>query len=382
MSLSPRAVVTLTFFAFGAMVGSNLGALPMIVKQASVSPFLFGAVAGTGMLANILMMSVGGYINRHYDHRSMLLMSLPLAFMLVFAGMVVNSVLTFCIATILFNMVLGITDLFMNAEAADVEQDLKRPVFSSFHASVFYGIASFAIISSLISTWLAPWSVCIVTSIPVAIAFGAIYVGLPKRSVSHQEAHAKPVKLPLRLLTFIGLALGFEVACELAAIQWAGQLLTANIPQLAAYSGLGVAFYGFCGGTMRLFGDGLRAKFGDFAVIVTGLLVAIPCLFILSLAPSFLVSVLAFACVGFGFAVLFPCLFSLAARLAPDGKAAAMSYVVLVGGMPRVVLPWVLGWLAQAYSLGAVFAAAAAMGIVALTIILFTFSKAEAAAKM
>lgn len=68
---------------------------------------------------------------------------------------------------------------------------------------------------------------------------------------------------------------------------------------------------------------------------------------------------IAFAAVGFGLAVVFPCLFSLAAKLVPNGKAAAMGYVGMVGGLPRITLPFLMGWLAQTYSLGAVFAAAA-----------------------
>ena len=80
---------------------------------------------------------------------------------------------------------------------------------------------------------------------------------------------------------------------------------------------------------------------------------------ILGFAPGFWLSVLAFAGVGFGLAVTFPCLFALAGKLAPANRAAAMSYVAAVGGAPRVILPWVMGWLASQYSLGAVFAACA-----------------------
>lgn len=381
MSLSPRAAITLIFFAFGAMVGTNLGALPTLVKQANISPFVFGAMAGTAMLTNILMMAAGGFINRHFDHRSVLLFALPIAFVFMAYAMLVHSVVGYGIGVIGFNLALGAVDLMMNAEGAEIEQELARPVFSSFHASVLYGIAIFAIISSVISTLLVPWFVCLFTLVPASLAYAAIYAVLQKRSVTYHEVAKPKANLPTRLLTFIGLAIGFEVACEVASIQWAGQLLSQNIPQLAAFSGLGAAFYGVCCGTMRLFGDGLRMKFGDFKVIVTGLMVAIPCLIILSLSPSFAISVLAFAGVGLGFAVLFPCLFSLAAKLVPEAKAAALGYVIMVGGAPRVVLPWVLGWLAQHYNLGAVFAAAAVMAATALMIILATFKQANAAAK-
>jgi MFS family permease len=379
MSLSPRAVITLTFFAFGAMVGSNLGALPILVKQAGLSPFQFGAMAGTAMLSNILMMAAGGYINRHFDHRSVLLLSFPLCFVFMSYAMIVQTALAYGVAVIGFNLALGAIDLMMNAEAAEIEQELKRPVFSSFHATVLYGIGIFAILSSLISTWAAPWFVCLVTFVPVALAIAAIYKILPMRPIIVHSDDKPRGKLPLRLLTFIGLAIGFDVACEVASIQWAGQLLSENVPRLAAFSGLGAAFYcAFCG-TMRMFGDPLRAKFGDFAVIVTGLLISISCLVVLSFSPGFAASVAAFAGVGLGFAVLFPCLFSLAAKLAPESKAAALGYASLVGGAPRAILPWILGWLAQQFGLGAVFAASAVMAATALLIILTTFRQANAA---
>lgn len=382
MSLSPRAAITLIFFAFGAIVGSNLGALPTLVKQAGISPFVFGAMAGTAMLSNLLVMASGGFINRHFDHRSILLFSFPVSFIFMAYAMTVTSVWSYGFGIIGFNLALGAIDLMMNAEGAEIEQQLAKPVFSSFHASVIYGIAIFAIIGSVVSTLVAPWFVCLFTFVPVAVAYAAVYLTLQRRSVAQNDTAKSTGKLPKRLLTFIGLALGFEVACEVASIQWAGQLLAQNIPQLAAFSGLGAAFYCICCGTMRLFGDTFRQKFGDFNVIVFGLLIGIFCLIILSFSPGFTISVLAFAGVGLGLAVLFPCLFAMAARLAPDAKAAALGYVILVGSAPRAILPWILGWLAQYYNLGAVFAAVAILATTSLMIILATFKKASEAAKI
>jgi MFS family permease len=381
MSLSPRATITLTFFAFGAIAGANIGALPMLVKQANMSSLQFGAMAGIGALVNMSIMAMGGFINRHFDHRSILLLAFPVAFIFMAYGMIATSFLGYAIAIIGLSVGLGAIDLMMNAEAAEIEQHAGVPMFNSFHASVLYGLGGFAIISSAISIWLAPWFVCLAVIIPVIPAFAAIYKVLEKRAVKTKAESKAYGPLPLRLLTFVGLAIGFEVAAEITAIQWAGQLLAQNIPQLAAYSGLGAAFYGLCSGTVRFFSDALRARFGEFVVIVTGLVIAMLCLLVLSFSPSFAVSVLAFAGVGAGFAPLFPCLFSLAARLAPEAKAAALGHAVLVGAAPRAILPWVLGWLAQQYNLGAVFAATTVVAAMALTIILTTFRQANAAAK-
>ena len=183
--------------------------------------------------------------------------------------------------------------------------------------------------------------------------------------------------MPRRILTFVGLAAGFNVACEGAAILWAGQLLSSIAPELAAISGLGVAFYGLCGGTVRMMGDGMRSRWGDLRVMTVSLFIAIAGFSVLGLAPGFWWSVAAFACVGFGLAVTFPCLFSLTGKIAPQNRAAAMGYVAFIGGFPRIILPYGLGLLAGQFALGAVFSACAVVALVALIIITFSFAKAE-----
>ena len=377
MVLSQRGTILLTFAAFGAVVGSHVGAMPFLVKASGVTPFIFGIVGGIGMLSSIVAMSMGGVINRHYDHRTVLLTMLPLLLAGLVFGLLVGSVASFCLSFIILSALLGTTDLFMNAEGSIVEHELRRPVFSSYHGAASLGIAAFAIIASLVSAALAPWFCAVLASVPLALAWIAVYTTIPSRPVVAKHGEKKPALLPRRVLTFVGLAAGFNVACEAAAILWAGQLLTSIAPEFAAISGLGVAFYGLCGGIMRLFGDPLRATFGDLRVMAVSIFTAVFGFAILGFAPGFWLSVLAFAGVGFGLAVTFPCLFALAGKLAPANRAAAMSYVAAVGGAPRVILPWVMGWLAAQYSLGAVFAACAFVAAGALVIIVLTFAEAN-----
>jgi fucose permease len=50
-----------------------------------------------------------------------------------------------------------------------------------------------------------------------------------------------------------------------------------------------------------------------------------------------------------------------------------MGYVTAVSGVPRSLAPWIFGWLASAYSLSAVFAAAAMIAVVALLLVALAF---------
>jgi MFS family permease len=364
--LNPRIVITMTFVAFGAIAGSNVGALPALLKQSSVSPFIFGFMAALGMVSNILMMSLGGFINRRFDHRSVLLAVVPLSYLGLLYTLTVHSVTSFAVSIILFNLALGAMDLFMNAEAAVVEHEARKSIFSSFHGAALYGIAAFGILGSVISIWFGPiW--CALAPLPIVVwVIWAVYHVIPHKPIVKSEKDAKPLPMPKKILLLIGIILGLEVACELTCVQWSGQLLADLAPGLAAYSGLGVAFYGFCNGTMRLCGDALRTRYGDFNLMMVSLVVAIMGLTVLATAPSFTISVVAFAATGVGLATIFPCLFSITTRLVPQARVAALAFISGVGGLPRILLPILLGTLAQAYGLHAIFAAAAFVAVLAL----------------
>ncbi len=375
MRISPHATILVTFACFGAIIGTHVGALPVLIKNSGISPATYGLVATLGMLANISCMMLGGILSRYTSPRAVLLVCFPLLFATMTYALLVNSVFSFALSFILTALAFGTIDLFMNAEASVVEQQEGRPVFNMYHGAVSFSIAVFAIIGSLVSVLLQPWFAMLLLLPFLGFTWAAIYKVIPAHQAQAGVKTGNPEKLPRRILTFMGLAAGLNVSCEAASILWAGQLLTSIAPELAAISGLGVAFYGICGGIMRFLGDGLRARFGEVRLMGFSIFVAIAGFVVLGLAPGFWPSVFAFTAVGFGLAVTFPCLFSLTGQLVPHNRAAAMGYMATIGGAPRIVLPWVLGILAAAYGVSAVFAACAAVSFAALLLIVFSLGQ-------
>jgi MFS family permease len=376
MALTPHQAILLTFASFGAVVGTHVGALPVLVQQSGISNFAFGVAGGIGMMANITAMSLGGSINTRADHRAVLLIMLPLVAAALGFALLVSSVWSFMLSFVLLSFCLGMTDLFMNAEASIVEHELGRKVFSGYHGMASLGMAAFAVVGSMVSVWYAPWFAFLFAIVPLILAWAAIRASIPKRPLDAADESRSPVVLPKRILLYIGLAAGANVACEGASILWAGQLLTTIAPEYAAISGFGLAFYGLCGGLARLMGDRLREASGDLRVMAVSLTIAVAGFVVLGLAPGFWMSVFAFAAVGCGLAIVFPCLFALAARIVPHARAAALGFVAAVGGVPRVVLPWILGFVATQGGVPAVFGASGFVAVIALVIIVFTFAQA------
>jgi predicted MFS family arabinose efflux permease len=355
----------LTFIAFGVLVGAQIGAIPVLKVNAGVDSFTFGILSGLSTSANILALGLGGWVNRHFDHRSVILFVLPLALVTLVAALMVNSVLTFAFTFVLFSLCLGMLDIFMNAEAGVVEHDLNKPVFSSFHAAVLYAIGSGGLAGGYVAvSYGAVWAALLALPF-VGLALWAVHSAIPHRVETHDE---KPVSrdLPRKVLIIIGMVIGLDVAAELTCIQWSGQMLAEMQPTLAQYSGLGVAFYGLCNGTVRLMGDRLRAHFSDITLIIVSLCVGVSGFGVLAMEPGFAVSIAAFAVAGCGLGLIFPCLFSVAARLVPDARAAALSLASAVSGPPRIFLPILLGILAQSYGLAAIYGAAGIACVLAI----------------
>jgi MFS family permease len=357
LKISPRAAITLTFIAFGAIIGAQIGAIPTLKQQAGISDFMFGVLSGLATACTILAMSFAGKVSKRFDNRSVILFILPLATVAVFANLLANSMVLFAVTFMVLSFCMGTLDVFMNAEASIVERDLGKPVFSSFHAAVLYAIGAGGLAGGYIAvTFGSAWA--IILGLPfAALAIYAVNASIAPH-VAETSDKSTNVKLPKKVLAIIGMIIGLDVAAELTCIQWSGQLLAELQPSLAQYSGLGVAFYGLCNGTMRLFGDRLRARFDDMTLIIVSLLIGITGFAFLSTTPGFAGSVIAFAIVGCGLALIFPCLFSIAARLAPHARPAALGFASAVSGPPRILLPIILGLIAQNFGLNAINLAA------------------------
>lgn len=351
---------------FGTCAGVNIGALPALQAQSGVTPYIFGYMAALGTLANIGMMSLGGTINKRFDHRTVLLFILPLVFLTTVYTLTVTSIFAFALSFVIFNLALGTLDLFMNAEGTSIEHKSGKPIFASLHGATLMAMAVFGLVGSYIAVnYGPPWAA--LPTVPMLIAaFYAVSQAIPHSTPEEDHDQANSVALPVKALLFIGVIIGLDVACELACVQWAGQLLAKLQPSLAAYSGLGIAFYGICNGSVRLVGDSLRAKFGDMPLIYASFSIGFIGFAILATTPGFAVSVFAFAMAGMGLALIFPCLFSIAGQLVPNARAAGLGLVSGIGGIPRVLFPILLGTLATAYGLNSIYAAAAAICIVAL----------------
>ncbi|MGB8315716.1 MAG: MFS transporter [Aestuariivirga sp.] len=347
---TPRAALMLVFAGFGAAVGCWAGAIPQVMAATGTDSFHLGIGFTLSSLAGVSAMALGGIIGRRVSNRSVMLGVIPVLALNTILLLVSTQPWLFFASLIAFGAVLGFIDMAMNAEASAIEHDLRRPIFTAFHGSVSIAIALFAIASSFVSTLVNTFATSCLAVLMLAAAWLMVYRLVPARVITSGKAGGLSnlsTKLPLVIM---GLAVGLSVTAETSTLFWSAKLLNDQAPQLAAIAGLGAAFYGTCNAIVRFSGDRLRALFNEIPLMLASLVLATAGFMTLGLSISFTVNVIAFAAVGFGLAILCPCLFNMAASQVPANRAAGLSFISLVAGPPRVLAPWAFGWIATSQS--------------------------------
>jgi MFS family permease len=364
--------VTAAFIAYGISAGFWAGSIPAVMRHAGIDNLALGFGITAYGIAYVTTMSWGAKLARFATNRAIILASLPLIAISETLLLLSHTPSWFLASLAVFGALQGVLDLFMNAEASYVESELKRAVFTRFHAAASAAMAVFAVIGSLITANASPlWAVAILClGLCAAVAFIARRLPARFSAMARVAAGAPPPRHASLIL--LGLAAGLVIAGETAAIMWSARLLDEQAPALAEIAGLGAAFYGLCNSAVRFAGDGIRSRFGDLPLIHASLLLAIAGFTLIGFSDGFLLSSVAFALTGFGTACIIPTLFAITARHMTENRARALAVVSLVAGVPRVMAPWVFGVVATAHSTSFAFGlCAAAMAVAAGFILAF-----------
>jgi MFS family permease len=350
---TPRAAIMAVFAAFGAIIGTFAGSAPQIMQQSGLNNASYGFGVTLMTTASVAAMAAVGFLGARVPRKSLLLAAIPLMFILGALMLTGQSMAMFYAAAIGFGSASAILDVTMNAEAGTIEHDLKRPIYTTFHASVSLSLAFFAILSSYLSTNFGTSVSITAASVPVLVSMFLVVAAVPERTLPAQISARKLQELLhafTRPLVLMGVASGLIIAAEVTALFWSSELLVQAEPGLAEIAGIGAAFFGLCNAVVRLFGDRLRGRFGNLPLMTATTLVAIVGFAGLGLFEGFAASVVSFAIAGFGLAILMPCLFSMSANETPENRAAGIGVAMLIAGVPRIMAPTAFGAVTEALS--------------------------------
>ena len=251
----------------------------------------------------------------------------------------------------------SLLDVALNSEAAELELLGGRAIMSNLHAMYSLGgMFGAALVAALLRAGLLPAPQ--LTGVAVVLA-AVLTLGtrgmLGGGSADTEAAH---FTWPRGRLLLIGLLVLLGLLAEGAVSDWGVLYIKQELGLPQAQAALGYAAFAGAMAASRLFGDALRERFAEPALLAAGACVTAVAMAAVLLTGTPVVALSGFALVGAGLAPVVPILYSAATRVPGASRAAAIASVSSIGYCGFLIGPPLIGSLAHVRSL------TAALGVV------------------
>jgi len=348
-----RRAVAVVFFVNGAVLASWVPHIPAIKSRHMMTDGALGLVLLSMAAGSVLALPVAGWLVGRLGSRITtgaagiaLCLSLPLP-------IASPSVVLLSLSLGLLGACNGLLDVSMNAQAAEMQQRLGRPIMSSFHALFSLG----GVVGALLASGAMALGVSDMGHVGVsaAIALSAVVLALHGLVPAQRETdHAGPgVARPSGALVTLGILALLGLLAEGAVADWSAVYLHDTLGSSPSTAAVGFAAFSLTMAAGRFTGDALVGRLGPHRVLRASSAVASLGLTAALLVGHPAIGVLGFALVGLGIANIIPVLFSAAARVPGVPPGQALAAVAMTGYVGFLAGPPLIGAVAQAAGLAA-----------------------------
>lgn len=380
ISLRPRSIwlaVASMFVLNGALLGMWASRIPAIAETHQLGHASLGVLLLLLAAGAIVAFPVAGRLS---DSMGAAKVTRVIAVFYVGALWLIAlapGTITLAVALLVFGATHGAMDVAMNTWAGEAERRMGRPVMSSFHAMFSLGAGLGAA-----TGYLAASQGLGVTH---HFAFAALLVAvitLPFASVKWTSEARIASKggpaflLPRGQLLLVGIVAFCASIGEGAIADWSAVLLVVSANADEARAALGYSVFSVAMVVTRLLGDRITQSFGPVVLArLAGGTAAVGVLTAVSFG-SYETTLLGFALMGVGYAVIMPLAFSRAANDPDMPPGAAIASVSTLGYGGLLLGPPLIGFVAEVTSLPFAFSLLAGL---AMLIVLLGFALARPA---
>ena len=348
-----RRAVGVFFFVNGAVLASWVPHIPAVKSRHMLTDGALGLVLLSMAAGSVLALPVAGWLVGWLGSRVTTAtagVALCLALPLPVAS---PSIALLSLSLGLLGACNGLLDVSMNAQAAEIQQRLGRPIMSSFHALFSLG----GVVGALLASGAMALGVSDMGHVGVsaAIALSAVALALQGLVAAQRESdHAGPgVARPAGALVTLGILALLGLLAEGAVADWSAVYLHDTLGSSPSTAAVGFAAFSLTMAAGRFTGDALVGRLGPSRVLRGSSTVAAVGLAAALLVGHPAIGVVGFALVGLGIANIIPVLFSAAARVPGVPPASALAAVASTGYLGFLAGPPLIGVVAEAAGLAA-----------------------------
>jgi MFS family permease len=362
-----RIANAIFFFISGFSYSAWAARIPTIKHNLHLNEAQLGAILFALPVGLMLTMPLTNYLLGKYSSRAiMLLGAMAFNLMLCFVGF---AAAPWQLIIILFGFgsARNLFNLSTNAQAVSVQKLYDKSIITTFHG--IWSIAGFAgaalgyiMVSFNVAT---NWHLPIVGISMMALSLFAFSNTLYEPVVKLQEK--KPVfSLPDKFLIKFSVIAFVSMACENTMYDWSGIYFEKAVHSSKPTATAAFVFYMVAMTTGRFLGDKLVSRIGikrilfySGLLISTGLLIAV-------LLPYTVPAIIGFVFTGLGVSCIVPLIYSLASKSTSMSSARALASISTISYLGFLIVPPMVGFIAEAAGIRFSFAVIALMGSIVI----------------
>jgi MFS family permease len=315
----------------------------------------------------MLTLPVTGKLLRQYSSRYVLLGgSLLFNLMMCGIGFVTQTwqlvVVLFC-----FGCARNLMNISANAQSIAIQQLFDRSIIASLHG--IWSVAGFsaaAIGSLLISNRIdTSWHLLAVSLSLTALCF-YFFKDTVHQLPKPEERGRKSFALPDKTMLKFGLICFASMACEGTMYDWAAIYLREATGATDGVSSAGYAVYMVAMTLGRFTGDRLANSIGVKAMLRYSGMLMFGGLVMAALFPFTYMAAIGFILIGFGVSCVVPMTFAMAGKVKHMSGGPAIASVSTVGYLGFLIVPPVVGFIAEGFNLRWSFALMSLLGLLVL----------------
>jgi MFS family permease len=351
------------FFISGFGYSSWTSRIPVIKESLKLNDAHFGTLLFMMPVGLIITMPFTGKLLDHFKSRTIML-----------CGAMIYNVVLICLGFSPYAWVLAIVlfffgasrnlmNLSMNAQAIGVQALYHRSIMSSFHAVwSLAGFAGAAIGYLMVTTNIIPgWHL-----LGVSLLLSSLTLYFYRDTLDQVPDHKnkRPLfSLPPRGMLVFSLICFGSMACENTMYDWSGIYVKQVLHGSNGLATIAFVVYMVAMTTGRMLGDRLADRFGiRFVIRSSGILIFCG-LTTTVLSPYIALTMAAYLLTGLGVSCVVPFVFSLAGKIPMSNPGAALASISSIGYLGFLLIPPMIGYVAQSSSLRVSFAIIATMGL-------------------
>nr|ADI16382.1 permeases of the major facilitator superfamily [uncultured bacterium HF130_12L15] len=359
-----RRAVAAMFLVNGFLIGSWAPQIPVTLARLEITEFTLGLLILTFGLGALVAMPTCGYLIGRFGSRWTVRVFGVVSCFGLLAVALSPGIVAAGITLFLFGGFIGGMDVAMNANAVEVEKQLRRAIMSSSHG--FWSVGGFiggGAGGTLIEAqgYLFHAGVVTAAALIVTLAGLSFLVTEPRPEAHEARRFALPRNPTVYLVGLIAL---FSMIPEGAVLDWAALYLRQERGADLATAGFGFAAFSGAMALMRFAGDRVRNRFGAVATLRVSSLIAAAGMFVAGFATEPWLAIAAFAFAGLGIANMVPIAFSAAGNQPGTSSGASLSTVTLMGYSGILVAPSGIGYVGEHVGFAPVYVAVSVLLVV------------------